>query len=392
MTQRGTPKPDCDIAIIGAGPAGLNACLHALAGGAQNVVLLDRRKPGDHAIACAEGAGLAGLERAIACAPRWIRTTISSATLHSPNNSTLSYTNPGKGVILDRRTMQRDLANDCLERGARGLFDRNVTTVTQCDTDVMEVGFKEGSPLTARIVVDASGPLSRLGHGLGVSVRARDLEPSLCVIADNVPMEPNTVHVYVGALAAPGGYAWVFPSEGTTVSIGIVTGRSSRQGATLPGILACFIKRHFPHARIIRQFAGAIPCAGTQAIRATSGFVKAGDAAETVNPITRAGIVEALVSGGLAGDCAVEQLGSQTQKQVKVALKKFHRSWAEQAGKKHAKLARVKKALSSVPDNDYNNAVPVLAQMPRSKLTAARLFSFSFYKYPRLAAALRLLI
>ncbi|MBN2035383.1 MAG: hypothetical protein JW768_01455, partial [Chitinispirillaceae bacterium] len=75
-----------DIVIIGAGPSGLNAGLHAVRSGAtHSILLVDKVVPWEHPIRCAEAVGRLSLEDAIDVNPAWIRCVITSASFHSPD-------------------------------------------------------------------------------------------------------------------------------------------------------------------------------------------------------------------------------------------------------------------------------------------------------------------
>jgi flavin-dependent dehydrogenase len=118
-------------------------------------------------------------------------------------------------------------------------------------------------------------------------------------------------------------------------------------------------------------------------------LIKAGDAASTVNPISRAGISEALLSGGLAGDHALLMLEAKNGRAMARIGKSYEAAWRKTRGNLHEKLSRAKHSLLSVPDDDYNKAARALARIPQAELTMSKIFTTALGRFPRLVWALR---
>jgi flavin-dependent dehydrogenase len=354
-------------------------------------LLIDKIAPWEKPIPCAEGVGRRGLEEAIGkIDPSWIRLAISRAVFQAPCGASVSYTSASKGFIIDRAKMQKDLAARLRNRGAEIALGLKVRRVSPPDKSYRQITLDNGETLSARVVIDASGPVSLLGKGENICWKPYDLEPACFVIAENIRCEDDAVRVYAGQKVAPGGgYAWVFPRGGGAANIGIVIGKNFVKGANLKTLLDDFLKQHFPDAQIITRFAGSIPCGYRRGPVALPGLIKCGDAANAVNPISRAGIVEAMMSGGLAGAAALDMLGAGSEKQLNKICKTYEKRWYEKRGARHLKLAKVKSSLSKVPDADYDRAAQTLQAMPPDKISMAKIFGASMARFPRLAWALR---
>jgi digeranylgeranylglycerophospholipid reductase len=379
-----------DIVIIGAGPAGLNACLHAqLSAHRPSILLVDKTAPWERPMPCAEAVGRLGFTEAITPDPSWIRHNISSAAFHSPDGTAITFTDTNKGYILDRSKMQHDIADRCTEHGAHVRLNTAVKAISPVDGGFRSVFLSDGRTAKARVVIDASGPTSGFGKEEPIVWKAVDLEPAYFAILDNVEIPGDTVHIHVGKSIAPRGYAWVFPGEGGRANVGVLVGSDVRGTVNIRTLLESFIKTRFPQATVVRRFAGSIPCGYHKGPTAIEGIIKTGDAASTVNPVSRAGIVEALMSGGFAGDTALAMLGAQRASDIKKLCREYEKAWYEKRGRRHEKLSKVKNALASVPDADYNAAARSLAAIPQGRLNMATIFRLSLGRFPRLVWAMR---
>jgi geranylgeranyl reductase family protein len=377
--------------IIGAGPAGLSAGRELLKGGCRDVLLLDKKAPWDHIIPCAEGVGRLGFKETGAIKPAWIRQEVNSAVFHAPGGSKVHYTDRYGGYIIDRARMQRDIAQELIAGGLHTDFDCTIKSITPAVPGAdRSVTCADGSTISAQIVIDASGPTNCFGKRERIAAKPLDLEPSYFVWAEGVDIPPDHIHIFAGQKIAPGGYAWVFPRGAGGANIGIVLGRSFVTSTDLRSLLDAFITANYPSVKVMRRFAGSIPCGYRRSLPiALPGFIKAGDAASTVNPISRAGISEALLSGMLAGEAALAMLNAKNVKEQVRAAKTYERNWNLRRGDRHQKLAKVKNALLSVPDSDYNRGAETLSGIPQSEMTMSKIFRASLSRFPRLVWAMR---
>jgi len=382
---------DCDAVIIGAGPAGLCAGLHLTSiSSTLSVSLIDKAVPWERPIPCAEGVGRLGLEEAIEVDPSWIRLVVSRANFYAPNGACVSYADANKGFIVDRARMQSDLAEKLRKRGVGITLGVKVVEVSRVDKDGRRVVYLDrGEPISARVVIDASGPVALLGRGENICWKPYDLEPAYFVVADDVDAADDAVHIYMGNKVAPGGYAWVFPRGGGAANIGVVVGRNQIKGINIKSLLDDFLARNYPKAKVKTYFAGCIPCGYRRGNMALPGLIKCGDAANATNPISRAGIVEALMSGGLAGSAAFDMLGAKDGKQTKKICTDYEKAWLEKRGARHLKLAKAKDSLSKVPDEDYNIAAKTLGALSTEKVSMAKIFGLSLSRFPRIVWAMR---
>ena len=269
-----------DIVIIGAGPAGLNAGLHALKSGTtRSILLVDKAVPWERPIQCAEAVGRRGFEESIELRPHWIRQAISKACFHAPDGVAVTYTDKNGGYILDRAAMQRDIAHDLMAKGVVCRFNHHVTHLSVMKNLRRTVEFSDGAIVHGRVIIDAAGPIAGLGREDALPQRPSDLEPAYFVLARGLTLPADTVHIYMGKAFAPGGYAWVFP-RGAEANIGIVIGAAFKGTVNIRRLLDAFLLRYFRGASIVNHYAGAIPCASGRTRMATPGFSQGGRCGE----------------------------------------------------------------------------------------------------------------
>jgi digeranylgeranylglycerophospholipid reductase len=380
-----------DIAVIGAGPAGLCAAYAiAEASSSAKVVLIDKTQPWNNPIACAEGVGRLGFHEALTPREEWVRCTVGSATYYAPNGTAVTYADSNKGYVINRNLMQRDLATMCADKGVECSFDTAVQNVSEpAPQGGRTIRLSNGTYISALVVIDCSGPLSKIGREESLAWKALDLEAAFFAHIDNIKTETDTVRIFMSQEFAPGGYGWSFPRNDHSTNAGILIGSRFRKSANIRRNLDSFIKRYFSGGTVVGTFSGTIPCYSVRQPMALAGLLKAGDAASTVNPISRAGIVEAMLCGKLAGTTALQMLGAVSQRELVKFGKVYEKTWHEKRGKYHLKLARVKSEFCRISDPEFNAAATALSAVPQADLTMAKIFRISLGRFPRLVWAMR---
>ena len=382
-----------DIIIIGAGPAGLSAALAALSAKPKpSVLLVDKLVPWERPIACAEGVWTDQLYAAMDVKPEWVRFKISKLVLHSANGSSVTHFAKEAGCIINRQLMQRDMAGQCGALGAEMRLNTRVAGIAPEARSLRDVRFTNGTAVPGRTVIDASGPIAGFGKNEKIAWKPPDLDPAYFAIVENANVPTDEIHVYLGSKVVPGGYAWAFPRENGAANIGLVIGSTFRGGVDIRKLLDSLLAAYFPGATVEGRHAGAIPCGGKPLPIAVSRFVKAGDAASMVNPFSRAGIMEAVISGKMAGRCACAMLAAGSPGKMRSLCRDYQKQWSRALGKKQERLAKAKDELFRMPDEDYNEAFAALSKIPPDKRSISKIIGLSLGRFPRLAFAMRHLI
>jgi flavin-dependent dehydrogenase len=355
----------CDVAVIGAGPAGLRAAIALRELGIGNVVLLDRRDPWREPVACAEGVRLPPLRRLspVDFVP-WIRTGIDHLRV-ATETASFVWSNPGDGVILDRARMHRDLSLHAARLGAQCHFRTSAQGVSPLRHGIRTLSLlREGTHCTleARAVIDASGPGRGLGWEEGLAGGDADLETAAFALVEGLAHPVDTIAICLSQRFAPGGYAWIFPSCPGKANVGVVCGRGTR--VTARQGLALYLEHLQPGSATPKVYGGAIPCGSGSGTIAQDRLFKAGDAASMVHPISRAGILQAMEAGLLAASAAAASLRASSQAQDDRAHQEYRRRWKAVYGQDNLLAGWAKPLLSAVPDATLSHLFRILDRAP----------------------------
>jgi geranylgeranyl reductase family protein len=289
-----------DVAVIGAGPAGLKAARAAAEAGARTVVI--ERSAHPRYKTCGGGligASLAALGDGISLP---VRDEISAATftLRGKRERTRVHRTPVLAMVL-RDEFDDELRRAAAKAGAQ-LREHCLVRGLSQEPDRARVHLASGDDVTARVVVGADGSSGVSARHVGVQYAQVDLGLELEILVPPPVRDSWRGRILLDWGALPGSYAWVFPKD-DRLTVGVIATRG-----------------HADYTRqYLRDFVARLGLAGygtaqdsghLTRCRADSSPVRkgrvlvAGDAAGLLEPCTREGISFALRSGRLAGQVA----------------------------------------------------------------------------------------
>ena len=313
---------ECDVLVVGAGPAGSAAAI-TLAQGGQRVHLVDRSMfPREKA--CGDGLS----PRALVKLHQWevwgqlaphAATVTRLRTLDLRSGCTVVGDLPSRvrgwpeiAAVVPRDRLDDVLRLHAMALGASWQGGVVVTSARQMSDGAYEVvGRRASASWRCRcrgvVIADgASGALSRIFRGAtdatleGVAIRQYWRVPGVAdALTICVPLE--------GPEGTRAGYGWIFPLPEDIANVGVGVYRNHDAGS-IRGTFARFLERMRSLDPIWRRAhpAGAprgelLRCGldATQSMR--DGIVLAGDAVGATNPYTGEGIAQALETGELSG-------------------------------------------------------------------------------------------
>jgi geranylgeranyl reductase family protein len=308
-----------DVAVIGAGPAGLAAASAAAQAGASTVVFERATHP--RYKTC--GGGLIGASlAAVGQQVRWpTRDRIDAATftLDGQRPFTRRHDEPILTMVL-REEFDDALRLRAVELGAT-LWQRCTVRAIETDADGARVRLADGTTVSARAVVGADGSSGVSARHVGVDFAQVDLGLEVEVRAPVTVQRQWRSRILLDWGPLPGSYGWVFPKD-DRLTVGVIAARG--QGSRTKEYLRAFIDRlKLGSCEVIRDSGHLTRCrAGGSALRRGRVLV-AGDAAGLLEPWTREGISFALRSGALAGACAAQAATREDRGQLDGELEQY---------------------------------------------------------------------
>lgn len=292
-----------DVVVVGAGPAG-SATAEALARAGLKTVLLERAKFPRQKV-CAGGLpaktvallpeGLGGIPRREVTAVRFTHGGAGEFIHHAKSNLI---------TIVDRKDLDAWMATLAVAAGA-DLREEVVCKAVKLDRDGV-VAVTSSGPLRASAAVLACGAIGQVETDRRLLGRAR----LATALQAELPIE-----VAPGQLAStlccdfgmkPSRIAWSFPGP-KHLSVGVLSYRSVQRGLMTSLHEQLHLLGLEADQGSVRG--GALSVWRGQHRFSSSRILLVGDAAGLVNPLTGAGIRRAILSGRLAAEVLVRNLG-----------------------------------------------------------------------------------
>jgi geranylgeranyl reductase family protein len=288
-----------DVAIIGAGPAGLAAASAAARAGARTVVL----ERAEHPRYKTCGGGLTGISLAAVdgmTVPVRDETRAVTFTLGGKREFTRTHETPILAMV------RREEFDDALRRRAEAdgavVLQRSPVRAISQDGWQASARLADGTTVTAAVLVGADGSAGVCAKQVGVRTGQVDLGLEVEIDVPEPVRAAWHQRVLLDWGPMPGSYAWVFPKD-DRLTVGVIAARG--QGESTRSYLRAFLDRHqlgsFPR---LHDSGHLTRCRTADSPLRRARVLVAGDAAGLLEPWTREGISFALRSGALAGAVA----------------------------------------------------------------------------------------
>ncbi len=354
---------ECDIVVVGAGPAGSLAAKAAAERGA-HVILLEEHPQVGHPVYCAEGLSLNGIKDAgVEPEPPIVSQEITKARVYAPDRSFVELTSTNwRGFNLNRDAFDRALAENAVGAGAELMTSARALDITREGdyvTGVKADGEGGALEIKAGVVIGADGHASLIRRAAGLG----RYFPDVCTCAQfrlgGLSLEePDVNDFLLGSSVAPGGYAWAFPKSSEVANIGL----GVRRIHTAPPItyLKKFVDSdpRFRGAKVLLVNGGICPVSGTLEKTVDNGVMLVGDAAGQLIPMTGAGVHTGVEAGKMAGRVAAEAVGGGDVSASR--LSEYERLFDEYWGKRIRESRRVVEMLDRFSDEDLNALAKII--------------------------------
>jgi geranylgeranyl reductase family protein len=295
-------RADWDVAVIGAGPAGLAAASAAAAAGARTIVL----ERAEHPRYKTCGGGLIGASRAAAGGlidvPARDEIRSATITLRGGQEYTRTHGEPLLAMVV-RDEFDAALVKRAQENGAQVRQRAQVRSISQSDGQAT-ARLTDGSEITAAAVIGADGSSGVTARHVGAEFDQVDLGLELEIAVPDAVAGQWAGRVLLDWGKIPASYGWVFP-KGDRLTVGVIAARG--QGEATKEYLREFTARLGLSGYEAVQDSGHLTrCRSDRSPLRKGRVIVSGDAAGLLDPWTREGISFALRSGALAGEYAAK--------------------------------------------------------------------------------------
>lgn len=346
-----------DVVIAGGGPVGALVGRRVGAKGFDVLILEEHQQVG----------------KPVQCAGLVSQRTIDWARLKKTDDVVLNviygvrFVSPGgyeleiesdkaKAVVIDRTAFDRSMMKNALDSGCdvrlRSRFMR-----AKRKGDGLSVEYREGDILKSvdtKLLVGADGAQSAVRRTFGFPEPSEFLS-GFEVELENLKMEENIVHVFLGRDVAPGFFLWAIPCGGT-----VRVGLCSTDGfaySNLQKFLGSNQANFLDVGKPLHLMAGSIPI-GFMKRTVADNVLIVGDAAAQVKPLSGGGLYPGLECARICGQVVVESLENGDYSAD--FLKRYQNRWQKGIGKEIRNGLKFRKLFLRLKDEQLDELTRTL--------------------------------
>ncbi|MEM4137889.1 MAG: NAD(P)/FAD-dependent oxidoreductase [Candidatus Anstonellaceae archaeon] len=346
-----------EVAIIGAGPAGLSAAYYCAKAGLTTTILEEHKEVGKP-VHCGEGLSEYAINRMeLKDIPKEaLGLRVKGIKVFFPSGDFVVYRE--EGYDLNKDLFENYLLQRAVEQGAKIKTESRVLGLSRKNGVWSIQSTKIG--IKSRVVVDCSGYQSITNKILKINHKELELIAGAQYLLDDVATE-EFIEFYLDPKLAPGGYLWIMPKDNNRANVGLV----STQQTEIHKNLKLFIeKKGLDKKKILRPFGGMIPCGGPLPKTYSDGLLMAGDAAGFTSPMFEGGTQLALKTGQLAAQAIIECYNSAKEQNISDPYEEDRIKIYEQKWKKelppYQKILKGKKYFYSFSEEELNQIGKIL--------------------------------
>lgn len=302
---------ECDVLVVGAGPAGSAAAATAAEGGV-STLLIDRKKEIGTPVQCGEVVGESLVKQLkLRIPPSAVASVQDHTRFLLDRRLVVTSREPyWRSITLERKIFDKLLAARAAEAGAHVHADARLVGVEMKDGDVVRVDIiHQGKEVTVRpkVVVAADGVHSTLAKLMGVELftekaMAKGIEYEMVSTKRLPPGMQIFLEPEVGL-----GYGWIIPKGPHRANVGLAAiGLTGNRRDRLQDWLAAnpVVLDHFDPDKVLEVKSGDAPLPGFLGGPRRGNVLFAGDAAGQTLAFVGEGILPSYACGHGAGAVA----------------------------------------------------------------------------------------
>jgi digeranylgeranylglycerophospholipid reductase len=356
-------RPDFDVIVAGAGPAGGMAARTAAALGLRTLLVEEHEQPGMPAHC--SGKIQVHAFREFDLPQTLVMNSLRAGAFYSPGGAVFRVRrDAADSYVVDRAVFDRWLAEDAERRGATVLLGTRLRSAERLNGMIRVTGVSRSRSYSATgcVLIDAEGARPSLPRTLGLRI-PRAYVYGLQYQMSGVDLDaPDMPEIYLGSATAPGFFAWIMPIGADRARAGVCVDPRVTPHSPIH-YLEQLIRKHpvasrrLRHAVIERKLAGPIPVLGARRPTVAPGLLVAGDAAGQVKATSGGGIYFSLISARLAAEAAYGYVGGDRD-----ALPRYEEAWRRRFGRELYVTAFARMALNHMTDAEIDAFVSAAAE------------------------------
>lgn len=336
-----------EVAIVGAGPAGLLAASQISRLG-YNVTVYEEHKTIGEPNHCSGMISSEGFKHlGINPSKRFVQNKINGGRVYCPNGDFVLYKQKKiRAYVVNRASLDKYFAEQALDLGVEIKLGTKIRELLRKNKSINGLKTSNDEIIT-NIVINGEGAKRSLLNNAKLIDNHKRLLTGFNVELSKITIDSELVEVWLNEKLAKGLFGWVIPLDKLQARVGLATSRNDGYEC-----LRRFIKQRFKLIQISGVRTGLVSTGGPLKRTAWPGMMVVGDAAGHAKPTTGGGVVIGGLCAKIAGETAVKALESEDNS-MKV-LEVYEKKWRKLYQEELLAMLALRKLLNSLSNDRMN--------------------------------------